>query len=790
MTKSTAALAASLFIIILALGGIGHEVEGATCAGTGIVGPLRVSPINPRYFTNDCGKAVYLTGTHTWNNFPDMDDDYPPENAPFDFNAYLDFLESYGHTFIRLWAWETPFPDNADYYPRRIWAGPQPWIRTGPGVDVVGLPKFNLSSWNQAYFDRLRARVLAAQNRGLYVSIMLFEGWELQFAPGRLSHPFNRNNNVNNVHYGSDVTNIHTLAVPAITSIQEEYLRRVVNAVNDLDNVMYEVCNECGPYANSWQQHIVSFVRQYESTKPKQHPLGMTYISGQNDSFLFSSAANWISPGNTTYLTDPPAATGSKVILSDNDHLGGSSTGTRDWVWKSFARGLNPIFMDRYDPPDSIASAPIPNAQAIRRAMGQTARFAARMDLLSMTPSSSLSSTGYVLASSVEYLVYAPSGGSFSVTLSASSGTFAIEWLDPQTDTTYLGAEVSGGATRSFQAPFSGPAVLYLSGSSGPPGGPVLAYGFEEGSGSTVLDQSGRGNTGTISGATWTAGRFGTALQFNGSNAFVLVPDAASLDLTSAMTLEAWVYPDASSSSFRDVIYKTPDAFYLEGSSPTGGAPATGGTFASSPLYGVAALPIRTWSHLAATYDGAVLRLYVNGNQVASRSQTGSIATSTGNLTLGGDSTFGQYWNGRIDEVRVYPRALTPSEIALDMDAPVVGSAGVGEPTMLGASRSASGINLTFTPACGASNHAAYWGTSPIVSDVAWSGAACGLGMSGSASVNLGTPAPGKFAYVVIVGQTSSFEGSYGQDSTGLERPEAIGTGACDMPQDLVAVCP
>jgi hypothetical protein len=775
--------------LTLTLGGIADEVEGATCAGTGIVGPLRVSSINPRYFTNDCGKAVYLTGTHTWNNFPDMDDDYPPENAPFDFNAYLDFLESYGHTFIRLWAWETPFPDNADYYPRRVWAGPQPWIRTGPGVDVVGLPKFNLSSWNQAYFDRLRARVLAAQSRGIYVSIMLFEGWEVQFAPGRLSHPFNRDNNVNNVHFGSDLTNIHTLTVPAITSLQEEYVRRVVDAVNDLDNVMYEVCNECGGYSISWQQHMLTFVRQFESTKPKQHPLGMTYVMGNSDAVLYSSSAEWISPGATTYYANPAVATGSKVILTDNDHYGGSSIGDPVWVWKSFARGLNPIFMDRYVPPDSIASAALPNAQQIRRAMGQTARFAARMDLLSMTPIPSRSSTGYVLASPDEYLVYAPSGGSFSVDMSGSSGTFATEWLDPGNDSTHFGADVSGGATRTFQAPFSGPAVLYLTDASGPPSGPVLAYGFEEGNGSTVLDRSGRGNTGTISGATWTTGQFGSALQFNGSSAFVFVPDAPSLDLTSGMTLEAWVYPETSTSSWRDIIYKTPDVYYLEGSSPVG-APATGGSFSASPLYGVASLPIRTWSHLAATYDGAVLRLYVNGNQVASRSQTGSIVTSSGNLTLGADSTFGQYWNGRIDEVRVYSRALTPSEIAFDRDAPVVVSAGIGEATLLGASRSASGIDLTFDPACGASNHAAFWGTSPIVSDVAWSGAACGLGMSGSASVALGTPAPGKFVYVVIVGHTSSIEGSYGQDSTGLERPEAIGMGVCDMPQDLVAACP
>src|SRR5258706_11952033 len=92
------------------------------CGTTGIAGVLRVSSVNARYFTNDCGKAIYMTGSHTWNNFPDMSATYPPEDRPFDFSRYLDFLDQYHHNFIRLWAWEGPFPNNPDYYVQRIWA--------------------------------------------------------------------------------------------------------------------------------------------------------------------------------------------------------------------------------------------------------------------------------------------------------------------------------------------------------------------------------------------------------------------------------------------------------------------------------------------------------------------------------------------------------------------------------------------------------------------------------------------------------------------------------------------
>ena len=121
--------------------------------------------------------------------------------------------------------------------------------------------------------------------------------------------------------------------------------------------------------------------------------------------------------------------------------------------------------------------------------------------------------------------------------------------------------------------------------------GLVAAYAFNEGTGTTVADSSGHGLTGTISGATWTAGgKFGNALTFNGTNALVTIPNAASLQLTVGMTLEAWVYPTVVNNAWRDIIYKANDNYYLEGMSPQNQTPAMGGTFSPSPLYGTTAL--------------------------------------------------------------------------------------------------------------------------------------------------------------------------------------------------------
>lgn len=209
------------------------------------------------------------------------------------------------------------------------------------------------------------------------------------------------------------------------------------------------------------------------------------------------------------------------------------------------------------------------------------------------------------------------------------------------------------------------------------PPGLVAEYGFDQGAGSTVTDSSGRGNTGTATNTAWsTSGRFGSALSFNGSSSRVVVPDAASLDLTTGMTLEAWVNP-ASTSGWRTLALKevtSPGdlAYGLYSAEPGRGPGAYlgAGTQTTSTVR-PAPLPANTWSHVATTFDGSTLRLYVDGALAGSQSRSAPIPTSTGPLAIGGNAIWGEWFSGRIDEVRVYNRALSAAEITADRDRPV-----------------------------------------------------------------------------------------------------------------------
>jgi concanavalin A-like lectin/glucanase superfamily protein len=211
--------------------------------------------------------------------------------------------------------------------------------------------------------------------------------------------------------------------------------------------------------------------------------------------------------------------------------------------------------------------------------------------------------------------------------------------------------------------------------------GLVAAYSFDEGAGTDVTDSSGNSNVGVVANATWsTQGRFGKALEFT-DGAWVTVNDSPSLDLSTGMTLEAWVYPTAEVTGSTDVIMKQQSwsidpkqgvSYYLAAGSRSG-PPAGEVTVRNQQLVqGKSKVPASHWSHLATTFDGSHQRLYVNGALVASRQvQSGKITAGSGPLRIGGDALRGKYFQGMIDEVRIYNRALSVAEIQSDMKTPV-----------------------------------------------------------------------------------------------------------------------
>lgn len=243
--------------------------------------------------------------------------------------------------------------------------------------------------------------------------------------------------------------------------------------------------------------------------------------------------------------------------------------------------------------------------------------------------------------------------------------------------------EQIGGAQRVTTTTYDGAGrkltdSVTTSGGGGP-SGLVAAWGFEEGSGSTVADGSGNANNGTISGASWTtAGKYGNALNFDGTNDSVGVADSNSLDLTTAMTLSAWVKPDAISGKWQDLIFKergSSGSYGLDADGPGTSRPSVAFARADGVyvMTGPTALTAGQWAHVAGTWDGQNLKLYVNGTLVRTVARTGPILTSSDPLRIGGTAVFGgnQYVDGTIDEVRVYNRALTAQEVQADSDTAV-----------------------------------------------------------------------------------------------------------------------
>ena len=417
--------------------------------------------------------SVYLTGLHTWANLQDQGASDPPPK--FDFGKYLEELRRYNHNFIRLWAWEqarwAPWSDGKDGNPKDWFVEPNPYRRTGPGEALDGKAKFDLEKFDEAYFSRLRERVRRAGEQGIYVSIMLFQGWSS--AKGWLGgkpwdgHPYNPKNNIQGFNGNPTGNSGPGLDLAAVRDWQAKYIRKVVDTVNDLDNVLYEVTNEGG--YKEWDWWVVETVQAYQKGKPKQHPVGLTAHGAESNDEMLASRADWFSPGSKDWpdLTgEPRAADGKKPSLVDTDHVWGVG-GSPQWVWKTFMRGHNVIFMDPYDDPQwapilAREGVRVADLEGTRRAMGQTRMFSERINLARAHPVMDVASTGYCLANAgVEYLVYQPKGGeAFTVKLPA--GTFRHEWMKLDGTSVGSGETKSTGEAVSFRAPFLGEAVLLL----------------------------------------------------------------------------------------------------------------------------------------------------------------------------------------------------------------------------------------------------------------------------------------------------------------------------------------
>lgn len=195
----------------------------------------------------------------------------------------------------------------------------------------------------------------------------------------------------------------------------------------------------------------------------------------------------------------------------------------------------------------------------------------------------------------------------------------------------------------------------------------VAVWLFDEGSGQVAHDSSENGNDAGFQGAPkWAEGRFGNALWFNGSTDYVAAPDSESLDINGEqLSIVAWINGEgwpAANHVVRKVADGDTSAVYILRVQPetvrvylnTGGA--------DEITDGVTVLPLNEWTHVAMVYDGAEVRIYVNGELDGSKPQSGEVRQSDNELRIGRGEPAG-YFLGSIDEVAIFALALTEGDI-------------------------------------------------------------------------------------------------------------------------------
>jgi hypothetical protein len=446
-----------------------------------------VHPANPRYFTDDTGKAIYLGGHQIFVDL--QDNSFNKEftrgwERTLDWEEHLDFMKERNLNYLRNWIiWSAGSGANAA--PNKV-ARPMMYKRTGPGNARDGGKKFDLYKFDQEFFDRMRDRLIQAQDKGIYVSIMLFELYG--FGTGEGTPPntlwggnmFNKDNNINNIHVDDDNDNrgmeFFSLKNPTVVAIQKDYIRKVVDTVNDLDNVFYEICNE-GPFPSvKWQYEMIRFLKDYEATKPKQHLVMMSpggrvpggnwrwmtkesIISSDCDCFSVASGGQDWGPRDI-YKSDPPVDGSGKPAIIDTDH---THPGSTDYglPWKGFTRGYHFNLFERpFELPETEDAA----WERMRYNVGYTVVYANKVDdLAEMNPRNDLCTTTYCLANpGEEYIIFQPDYANFTVYELQPGEKYKYEWLNTSNyEVTSTGETIPSSASEEF-APSYGNAVLFL----------------------------------------------------------------------------------------------------------------------------------------------------------------------------------------------------------------------------------------------------------------------------------------------------------------------------------------
>jgi glucose/arabinose dehydrogenase len=272
-----------------------------------------------------------------------------------------------------------------------------------------------------------------------------------------------------------------------------------------------------------------------------------------------------------------------------------------------------------------------------------------------------------------------------------TSAPYSIQW-DTSTATNAAhtlaarARDAAGGVTTSSTV------SVTVTNVAPPAGGPAASYAFDDGAGVTAVDASGHALNGTLTnGPTWGIGKYGTAIALDGANDYVDLQNPAGLRITGSMTISAWINSAVFPADDAAVVSKRgTNGFQLDTTIDSGprtiGFKLTNSSGGDMFRYGATAVQLNSWYHIAGVYNATAgtMDVYLNGqpdNGLLLGTVTTSQQNSAQDVYVGQRPTFGGFgFNGRVDDVRIYARALTAVEVRADMDTPL-GSGGSTDPT-------------------------------------------------------------------------------------------------------------
>ncbi len=415
----------------------------AGLAASGLATPLKLHPLNPRYFLFRNQPTVLITSAEHYGAVLNLDFDYVP---------YLDELQAQELNYTRIFAGpycEMPGAFNIEQNTLapaalRFIA---PWARSATPGYYNGGNKFDLTSWDTNYFARLKDFVAQAGSRGIVVEVTLFcnyyndDLWRLS--------PLNATNNINGIGAVTRAQAL-TLSNAALVAAQDAYVQKMVTELQEFDNVLYEICNE--PYVNSvpanWQAHIAQTIAATESGFTNRHLIAQNVGDAAT---VVSSLASNVSVANFHYATPQTAANnfGLNCVLGDDETgFAGSADFTyRAQGWEFILAGgalynnLDYSFTATAESGTATQSAPGGGSPALRRQLGILKRFVEKLDFVSMTPSNGVIVSGVpsgaaaraLINAGSAYAVYLKGGTQANLVLNLAAGSYEACWINPKT---------------------------------------------------------------------------------------------------------------------------------------------------------------------------------------------------------------------------------------------------------------------------------------------------------------------------------------------------------------------